>query len=73
MGLTLIAAFSLNLDTPTPAQAALVASLGACCKAKVAYSGVHHHTGRAADRASVAVGITSSATNTRANDNRRMW
>ena len=74
LGLTLIAAFSLNLATPTPAQAALVASLGACRNAKVAYSGVHHHAGRAdaVDRASVAVGVTSSATNTRANDNPRM-
>jgi hypothetical protein len=31
------------MDVPTPAQAALLASVGSDLNAKVAYSGVHHH------------------------------
>jgi hypothetical protein len=73
LDLTLNAFFSVNLDAPTPAHAALVASLGADCNAKVAYSGVHHHAGRAdaVERASDAMGVRSSAPRTRVNDNRR--
>ena len=69
-----MAAFRLNLETPTPAQAALLASLGADRSAKVAYSGVHHHAGRAdaEDRASAAVGATRSAARTTVSDAHRI-
>jgi hypothetical protein len=69
-----MAFFSLNVEAPTPAQAAPLASLGADSKARVAYSGVHHHAGRAdaVDRALAAVGARSSATRTTVSDNRRI-